>query len=176
MYSQRDMDEIKGKILKNWLVLCPILAAILAVYVWALVSARKWLAMTAGPLLFVAACYGVLAYLAPNTRYKNFLLDMQNGLSREVRGEVLEIADAAEPQDGAMVLPVRLRLDDEGEEGAKGVGESVSSRRLRLEDAEDGERERIVYLNASKRGRMPGPGTRVALRCCGRHILEAEAV
>lgn len=151
MYSEQDLRVIKGKIKKNWLVLTPILAAILAVYVYALHTGVEWLTMAAGPLLFVAGCYGVLAYLVPNIRYKNFLLDMQDGLSRDMRGRVVAISPDAEPQDGAMVLPVRLFLDE----------------------AQD---ERIVYLNASKRDRFPEPGTEVLLHCYGRHIRDVEVI
>ena len=145
MYTEQDMAYINGKIRKNWLVLAPILIAILAVYIYALRAGIHWLVMVAGPVLFVAACYGLLAYLVPNIRYRSFLEDLQNGLTRDVRGTIVEIADKAEPQDGAMVLPVRIFLDDAGD-------------------------ERIVYLNASKREGFPGPGTPVALRCYGRHI------
>jgi len=175
MYSQRDMDEIKGKILKNWLVLCPILAAILAVYVWALVSARKWLAMTAGPLLFVAACYGILAYLWPNMRYRSFLYAMQDGLTRTVQGTVIEVSDAAELQDGATVLPVRVKLDAAEADAAEARHTSALAERLRLEQPEaGGEDERLLYLNASKRQGFPGPGTAVKLTCSGRHIKSVE--
>ena len=145
LYSERDMIEINRRIRGNLLALVPVLAALAAVYVYALAAGVQWLAMAAGPLIFVAACYGFLACLWPNLRYRRFLLDMDQGLSREMRGSVVDIAGTAELQDGAMVLPVRIFLDDAGD-------------------------ERIVYLNASKREGFPGPGTPVALRCYGRHI------
>ncbi len=145
LYSERDMIEINRRIRGNLLALIPVLAALAAVYVYALAAGVQWLAMAAGPLIFVAACYGFLACLWPNLRYRRFLLDMDQGLSREMRGSVVDIAGTAELQDGAMVLPVRIFLDDAGD-------------------------ERIVYLNASKREGFPGPGTPVALRCYGRHI------
>ena len=145
LYSERDMIEINRRIRGDLLALIPVLAALAAVYVYALAAGVQWLAMAAGPLIFVAACYGFLACLWPNLRYRRFLLDMDQGLSREMRGSVVDIAGTAELQDGAMVLPVRIFLDDAGD-------------------------ERIVYLNASKREGFPGPGTPVALRCYGRHI------
>ena len=149
MYSEEDMKVINGKIRKNWLVLAPILVIILSVYIYALRSGVEWLAMVMGPLLFVAACYGLLAYLVPNIRYRNFLLDMENGLSRDMKGRIVEISQQAEPQDGAMVLPVRVFLDD-------------------IQD------EHIVYLNASKRDRFPDAGADVLLHCYGRHIRSVE--
>lgn len=170
MYSEQDFIEINGKIRKNWLVLAPILAAILAAYVYALATRVEWLAMAAGALLFVAACYGILAYLWPNTRYRNFLGDMRDGLSRDVRGTILEISDAAELQDGAMVLPVRVKLAlEEAQETV-----SAAARRLEAQSGEDTEAERIVYLNASKRAGFPKPGTAVVLHCFGRHIKSFE--
>ena len=67
-------------------MLGPILALLLAAYIYGLAARIQWVAMVAGPLLFVAACYGVLAYLWPNSRYRSFLRDMETGLSRDVRG------------------------------------------------------------------------------------------
>ena len=108
MYSERDMLEINRKIKKNLLVLLPLLAALLAAYVCGLTLGVKWLVMAAGAMIFVAACYGILAYLWPNLRYRRFLRDMNDGLSREMRGTIVEVSETAEPQDGAMVLPVRI--------------------------------------------------------------------
>lgn len=151
MYTERDMRQINARLRKNALVLAPVLAALLGVYVWALTTERLWLAMIAGPLLFVAVCYGILAYLWPNLRYRGFLRDMEAGLSRELRGTIVEISETPQLQDGAMVLPVRIFLDDKQD-------------------------EHIVYLNASKRDMLPGVGAAVRLSCFGRHIRAAEAL
>ena len=172
MYSDQDMKEIDARIRKSWLTLTPVLLVLAGLYVYALAARVQWLAMAAGPLLFVAACYGFLAHLWPDLRYRNFLRDMESGLSREIRGTIVEISDAAQLQDGAMVLPVRLRLAEaDGERPV--VGESAQAHRLRLEGAgEDTRDERILYLNASKWDALPGPGTEVTLRCFGRHIRQ----
>lgn len=174
MYTEADMRQINARLRGNMLALCPIVIALLAVYVYALTARIEWLAMVAGPLAFVVACYGVLAHIWPNSRYRNFLRDMADGLSREVRGEIVAISDTPEPQDGAMVLPVRVRLDEVEGDHRPAPGSSVQSRRLDLEAADDSDSERIVYLNASKRDAMPGPGARVLLRCYGRHVREVE--
>lgn len=178
MYSENDMRAINGRIRKNLLVTVPILAALLAAYIYALAARVKWLAMTAGPLIFVAACFGFLAWLWPNLSYRRFLRDMSEGLSREVRGTIAAIGEKPETQDGARVLPVRLILDP----GAEGDGRekpvhraSVEAVRLGLETP-DGPDERIVYLNVSKRADFPGPGAHVALICFGRHIREIKEV
>ena len=60
------------------------------------------------------------------------------------------IDEAPRMQDGARVLPLRLFLEDRQD-------------------------ERIVYLNAGWRRGFPGPGERVRLRLCGRHIVAWEA-
>lgn len=174
MYTEQDLAVINGRIRKNWIVLTPVLVAILAAYVYALHAGIYWLAMTMGPLLFVAACYGILAYLMPNMRYRGFLLDLQNGLTREVRGTIVGISEQAELQDGAMVLPVRVRLDpdESGEKPAK--HSSALAGRLKLDQQDDTDDERIVYLNVSKREGFPGPGAAVTLRCCGRHVKSVE--
>ena len=178
MYSENDMKAINGRIRKNLLVLAPVLAALLAAYVYALAAGVEWLAMAAGPLIFVAACFGFLAYLWPNLRYRSFLKDMGSGLSRELRGTIAEIGEVPEAQDGARVLPVRLVLDLDADVDGRDRPErraSVEAVRLGLEEP-DGSDERIVYLNASKRAGFPGAGAHVALTCFGRHIREAEVV
>ena len=147
MYSEQDLRQINQKIKKNLLVLLPVLAALIAVFVAGIVAALEWLVMVTGPLIFVAACYGVLAYLRPNMRYRRFLLDLHEGLSREISGNVVSVADTAEEQDGVRVLPVHIFLPEEQD-------------------------ERIVYLNASKRDQFPQPGADVKLHCFGRHICE----
>ena len=171
MYSEKDMAEINGRIRRNWLALGPVLALLLAAYIYGLAARVKWVAMAAGPLLFVAACYGVLAYLWPNTRYRRFLRDMQAGLSRDVSGTILSVGETREMQDGAWVLPVRVALD--ADEAAEAHLSSLAER-LEAEDGEDTRNERIVYLNTSKREGFPGPGAHVALRCFGRHIKSVE--
>ena len=170
MYTERDMNEINRRIRGDWLALIPVLALLLAAYIFALTRRVHWLAMVSGPLLFVAACYGLLAHLVPHMRYRGFLQDVERGLSREVRGRIVAIAEIAEAHDGAMVLPVRVKLD--ADSAVQKATATLQSNRLKLESGEDTEDERIVYLNASKREGFPGVGTAVALNCFGRHIRE----
>ena len=150
MYSERDVIEIKRRIGRNLAVLIPVAAAILAAYVYALRERVEWLAMLMGATLFVAVCYGLIAYLIPNIRYRLFLRDMQTGLTREMRGTILSVSDQAEDQDGARVLPVHMQLSEDGD-------------------------ERIVYLNAAKADGFPAPGAEVLLRLYGRHIREVAS-
>lgn len=174
MYSEQDMAVINGRIKKNWLVLTPVLLALLAAYVYALYAGVEWLAMVAGPMMFVAACYGLLVYLLPNLRYRGFLRDMQNGLSRDLRGTVVEISGTEELQDGARVLPVRVRLDADGAGEHPASRASVAAERLNAQSPDDDGDERIVYLNVSKRDQMPEAGSAVLLRCYGRHIRAVQ--
>ena len=96
-------------------------------------------------LLAAAACFGISFFLWPCLRYRGFLRDMEEGLSREMVGSVVSVADTPEPQDGALVLPVHILLTEERD-------------------------EHIVYLNASKRDRMPPVGTEARFLLYGRHI------
>jgi len=174
MYSERDMLEINARIRRGWVILLPVLAVFAAAFVFALVKRVHWLALAAGALFVVALMAGCIAYLAPNMRYRRFLRDMQDGLSRDVRGVILAVSDRAELHDGARVLPVRVRVEEAVGEAAP--GESALSGRLRqLEAGEDTREERIVYVNASKMALLPPPGTAVTLRCFGRHIKAVEA-
>ena len=175
MYSESDMREINGRIRRDWLVLGPVAAALTAAYVYALSARVKWLAMAAGPLLFVALCFGFLFALWPNLRYRGFLKDMEQGLSRDVKGTIASISEDAQMQDGAMVLTVRVALDARDARDEQARQTSTLSERLRLEADEAATDERIVYLNASKREGFPGPGTRVVLKCFGRHVKSVES-
>ncbi|MBQ3479497.1 MAG: hypothetical protein IJH25_15165 [Clostridia bacterium] len=148
MYTDRDTIEITNKLRKNWAVLTPVLLVILGFYILALRQRVEWLAMVMGPLLFATACFGFIAYIYPNTKYRRFLEELQTGLTREMRGIIVSVSDTPEEQDGAMVLPVHLFLSEEQD-------------------------ERIVYLNVSKADQLPKIGSEVLLRCCGRHIKEA---
>ena len=173
MYSERDMLEVNGRIRRGWLVLVPVLAIFAAAFVFALVKRNHALALAALPLLIVAFIYGFVAHLWPNLRYRRFLQDMANGLSRDVRGVIVNVADAAELQDGAMVLPVRVQLAG-ADSGAQNAASALSERIQQLEAGEDTREERILYLNASKRDRLPPVGAAVTLHCFGRHIRSAE--
>lgn len=173
MYSERDMLEVNGRIRRGWLVLVPVLAIFAAAFVFALVKRNHALALAALPLLIVAFIYGFVAHLWPNLRYRRFLQDMANGLSRDVRGVIVNVADAAELQDGAMVLPLRVQLTG-ADSGAQNVASALSERIQQLEAGEDTREERILYLNASKRDRLPPVGAAVTLHCFGRHIRSAE--
>ena len=173
MYSDRDMHEVDFQIRRGWLVLAPVLAVFAAVFVFALVKRNHTLALVALPLLIVAFIYGFTAYLWPNMRYRRFLRDMANGLSRDVRGVIVNVADKAELQDGAMVLPVRVQITEADSCAQNGIS-ALSERLQQLEAGEDTREERILYLNASKRDRLPPVGTTVTLNCFGRHIRSVE--
>jgi hypothetical protein len=167
------MLEVNGRIRRGWLVLAPVLAVFAAAFVFALVKRNHALALVAAPLLIVAFIYGFVAHLWPNLRYRRFLQDMANGLSRDVRGVIVNVAEAAELQDGAMVLPVRIQLTDDNS-GAQNGASTLSERIQQLEAGEDTREERIVYMNASKRDLLPPVGTTVTLHCFGRHIRSVE--
>ena len=84
---------------------------------------------------------------------------------------------AADPKrrHGARVVPVRVRVEPDGSDGPQARHTSALAERLRLNEGEDTAAERIVYLNVSKRDGFPGPGARVKLCCCGRHIKRVES-
>lgn len=150
MYSKQDYMEINRKIRKKEAILGAVLFVILAGYIAALFLRIRWLAMFCGPLLFVAACFGITFALWPDLRYRNFLQDLDSRQTQEISGTVLSVSKEAELQDGAMVLPVHIRLD---------------------KDQDD----HIVYLNASKADGFPPVGTKVTMQCGGRHIRELFA-
>ena len=151
MYSDKDTLEINRRINRVRMVLYPALIALAALSVLGYARRIKWLALGGLTLLAAAAVFGGVFFLWPCMRYRNFLRDMQEGLSREMVGSVVSVAEKAEPQDGALVLPVHLLLTEEQD-------------------------ERIVYLNASKRDRLPPPGAEVRLKLYGRHIREVLPV
>ena len=172
MYSERDMLEVNYRIRRIWVALIPVLAVFAALFVFALVKRNHALALASAPMLIVAFIYGFVAHLWPNLRYRRFLRDLDSGLSRDVRGVIVAVSDEAELQDGAMVLPVRVQVENENAP----TGTSALSERIqRLESNEDTREERIVYVNASKREWLPPVATEVTLHCFGRHIKAVEA-
>lgn len=146
MYSKDDMSLINKKLRTNIIVLSVVTVILLGGFVAALILAIEWLAMVMGPLTFLAVAYGFTAYIFPNAKYRRFLKDTQEGLSREIRGSIVEIAAQEEYQDGVRVLPVRIHLADEDD-------------------------ERFVYLNVSKKELFAQVGDNVCMKCYGRHIL-----
>jgi len=151
MYSENDMTQINGKIKKNVTVLSVVAVILLAGFVAALVLGIEWLTMVMGPLLFLAVAYGFTAYIIPNANYRRFLKDAREGLSREIRGSIVEISATEEMQDGVRVLPVRIHLADEDD-------------------------ERFLYLNVSKKDQFAKTGDSVRMKCYGRHILSWTAM
>lgn len=149
MYSERDFIDIGRRVRRNWVLWAVLVLALTAVFVAALRGRVQWLAYAAGILLAAGAWFLFAFFQLPCLRYRRFLLDMREGLSREMTGRVVEVSENADLQDGARVLPVRLMLPDEQD-------------------------ERIVYLNASKREGFPGTGALVILKLCGRHIREVK--
>lgn len=147
MYSEQDLATIDRRIRKNWIAWLIPIAALAALFILALTSRTEWLCYAALVLLAAAGVFGFAYFQLPCLRYRRFLSELKSGLSREMSGRVVEISEAAQLQDGARVLPVRLWLEDDQD-------------------------ERIVYLNASKRALFPGEGAFVQLKLCGRHILE----
>ena len=151
MYSEQDMREIDAHIRRNLLIGVPVLSVLVVCLIVALKVRLQWLAYASAVLLAVAIIFGTSFYLMPNLNYRRFLLDLQSGLTRELTGTILEIADKTQTQDGARVLPVRLLLAD-------------------------GTDERIVYLNASKADQFPNMGEAIRLKLCGRHVRSVETV
>ena len=147
MYSEQDRIAVSRRIRVDCIVIAAVAALLLAAYIAGLVARVRWLTTASGVLLFTASAFGVIYFLMPKLRYRRFLADLSRGLTHEMAGSVVSVADAAQEQDGARVLPVHILLDAEQD-------------------------ERIVYLNASKRALFPGAGAHVRLRLCGRHILE----
>ena len=145
MYGEGDITSIDRSIRGTWLWFAPTLVVLAGLFILSLIVRVQWLAYASAAGLAVAACFGFGYCLRPKTRYRRFLMDMAEGLSREMSGQIVEISDTVEVQDGARVLPVRIWLDREDD-------------------------ERIVYLNASKRDLFPGEGEWVRLKLYGRHV------
>ena len=151
MYTRQDMVEIGLRIRRYCLIFIPLMLVWLAGYVASMIVRTQAGAMASAVLLVATVCFAFGMYLYPCIRYRRFLGDMEEGLSREMAGTIVEISDKEDLQDGVRVLPVRILLEDEDD-------------------------ERIVYLNASKAEGFPAPGTKVRLNCFGRHIKEVDVV
>ena len=151
MYTRQDRVQIAHRIRHYCLIFIPLLLVWVAAYVASMVVRTQAGAMVAAVLIVATVCFGFGMYLYPCIRYRRFLSDMDEGLSRAMAGTIVEISQKEDLQDGVRVLPVRIQLADEDD-------------------------ERIVYLNASKASGFPAPGTKVKLNCFGRHIKEVDVV
>lgn len=147
MYTEEDRIQIGRRLWRYALISAVLLGLLIAGDVVGMINRWELWVMVDGVIIFIVACYMWLMYLWPCIRYRGFLKDMQNGLSREIAGSIVEISQSEEVQDGVRVLPVRVFLEEEQD-------------------------ERIVYLNASKAGQFPKAGAHVRLNCFGRHIRE----
>lgn len=150
MYSEQDERIIRQRITKYSVIMGVGMAILLAAFIVGLNVRSRALVMAAGVALFAYACFmwGMLVY--PCVKYRRFLADMKDGLTKEIDCTILEIVNKEEMQDGVRVLPVHVFLDDEQD-------------------------ERILYANVSKLDQMPGKGAKAHLGCFGRHIKEARA-
>lgn len=151
MYTEQDRVEIRQRIKKYSLILAAMLVVLIAGYVASMIVRTQVGAMVTGVLIWAVILFMWTLFLHPCIRYRTFLRDMELGMSREVRGSVVEVSSQEDLQDGVRVLPVRIQLADEDD-------------------------ERIVYLNASKAEGFPAAGTDVKLSCYGRHIKEVAAL
>lgn len=151
MYTEQDKVQIAKRIKRYALRTLPMIAALIALYVVCMIQRWEIVAMLDGAMIFAACCFAWVMYLYPCIRYRRFLQDMHEGLTREVEGSVVQIAEQEEMQDGVRVLPVRVCLAKEQD-------------------------ERIVYLNVTKRDQFPTEGVNVKLDCFGRHIKGVTVV
>ena len=153
MYTEQDGKMIRQRIKKYSVSLAVGLAILLAAFIVGLsVNVRsKALTMAAGIAMFAYACFMWVMLIYPCVKYNRFLKDMQEGLTKEIDCEILEIVEKEEMQDGVRVLPVHVFLEDEQD-------------------------ERILYVNVSKLDQLPKKGEKARLGCFGRHIKEARAL
>lgn len=149
MYTDRDYADCERRVRRCCLALGICAALFLGLFIAALKLRIRPMAIASSLALFLSVTFVIIYYLIPNVRYRTFLQDLAQGLISEMAGSVISIADEAQPQDGARVLPVHLLLKDQND-------------------------ERIVYLNASKREQFPAEGAEVRLKLCGRHIVEVS--
>lgn len=168
MYTEQDSIDIGRAAKRSWIGTGIAAGLVLAVYIYALAARVEWLAYAAGALLFVAVAYGAIAHIIPNERYQRFLRDMKMGGSHDMAGTIVTVDPEEELQDGVRVLPVHLLLDED-----QVVHDTTSNAARRLDNAPERD-ERILYLNATKAANFPPSGTRVKLRCFGRHITACE--
>lgn len=147
MYTQQDKIQVRGRIVKYSVITGVITAALIALYVVGLIQRWEVGVMVTGGAMFAVICFGWLMFIWPCVRYFFFLKDMDTGLTRTLKGSIVEVSGQEDYQDGVRVLPVRILLSEEQD-------------------------ERIVYLNVSKAEDFPKEGTAVELNCYGRHIKQ----
>ena len=145
MYSDKDFTDIRNRIRANRLIWIPATLIMLALWILALILRIPWLNYLGAAATVIVGVFGFTFHQLPCLRYQKFLMDVQNGLSREMTGQILSISDDTQLQDGVRVRSVHIELEDG---------------------------ERIIYLNDSKKDGFPPVGAMVHVTLCGRHIVE----
>ena len=76
MYTERDMEDIRRRIRRDWLALALAAIVLLAAYVAGMLLRVKPMMLAAGVLLVVAVIFLFLYFLLPDLRYRRFLMEM----------------------------------------------------------------------------------------------------
>ena len=151
MYTNEDKSIIKGRIIKYSVIAGIILVGLIAVFAVLNGMRLQVPAMIALSAAFCWLSFMCIQYIIPCARYRIYLRDMDEGLSREIIGVIENIDDEIQVQDGVRVRSVHVVPDDD-EEG------------------------RFLYINVDKIGRLPAVGQKAVLNCFGRHIRDVKTV
>ncbi len=145
LYAPEDVLRAERRAGTCGLVLGGVEALLLAAYGIGIALGQRGMMLTALLLAFGFATFWGDLCLLPALRYRKFLRELGAGLRRGVICDVERLEDAPQTQDGARVHALHVRLAESG----------------------DG---RIYYINADHAAQVPGPGTRIRLESCGRHV------
>ena len=100
LYSEKDLQQISGQLKKRYILLCCVLAVILAVFIVSLICRIEWLSVVAFILLFSVAVFVLEMFCLPLHRYKKLILSALTGRTHIETLEYQKTEDDTSVVDG----------------------------------------------------------------------------
>lgn len=100
LYSEKDLQQISGQLKKRYILLCCVLAIILAVFIVSLICRIEWLSVVAFILLFSVAVFVLEMFCLPLHRYRKLIHSALTGRTHIETLEYQKTEDDTSVVDG----------------------------------------------------------------------------
>lgn len=148
MYTEADELTCQGQLKKNLWISLGIAVVTLALIVAGVILRYKWASVAVSALGFSLAYFVWSMKGLPWYRYRRFLRDIREGLSRVTVGRFVSVSEEEREREGVMFREFLLEVDEEGEED-----------------------ERLFYWDAGKQLPQLRAGQRLTLTSFGNYII-----
>ena len=100
LYSEKDLQQISSQLKKRYILLCCVLAIILAVFIVSLICRIEWLSVVAFILLFSVAVFVLEMFCLPLHRYRKLIHSALTGRTHIETLEYQKTEDDTSVVDG----------------------------------------------------------------------------